>query len=131
MKKQSTLARPLCLALFCMFASCKPTAGPWQQFMACQKYPCLTEVVAVKDAFIQDPEPLFEEFIQSNERGEDWYIGWIYTLRDSVVSNPMYATEPERVAMKQAIISKAREFENDAKYGDWAKSIIQVIENVE
>lgn len=127
MKKLSNLALPLCMALFSFFFSCKQESDAWQKFMACQDYPCLPEVVAVKDAFLKDPKPLFEEFIKTDERGEDTYIGWIYTLRDSVINNPNYAPEADRTAMKTAVLAKAKEFEKDPKYGDWANSIIQEI----
>lgn len=116
------------LGLIALFFACKNTSGPWQKFMACGTNNCVAEVVAVKDAYLQDPKPLFEEFIQTNERGEDHFVGWLYILRDSVLLNPNYGPAADRVAMQQALVAKSKEFENDPKYGEWAKSIIGEIE---
>ena len=96
--------------------------------MDCAITDCVAEVVAVKDVFLQDPKPLFEEFIKTDERGEDTYIGWLYLLRDSVLLNPNHASVEERTAMQQAIVAKAKEYESDPKYGDWAKSILTELE---
>lgn len=129
MKLKSTLFGGLLLAFFVTIFSCKPKeAGPWQKFMSCASNSCVAEVAAVKDAFLQDPKPLFEEFILTDQRGEDHYIGWLYILRDSILLNSNYATAEERFAMQQAIIAKAKEYESDPKYGDWSKSIISELE---
>jgi len=117
------------LGLVLLVLSCKTKeSGPWQKFMACATNACVAEVVAVKDAYLQDPKPLYEEFILTDQRGEDHFIGWLYILRDSVLLNSNFAAVEERFAMQQALISKSKEFENDPKYGDWAKAIIQEIE---
>lgn len=129
MKLKSTLFGGLLLAFFVTVFSCKPKeAGPWQKFMSCASNSCVAEVAAVKDAFLQDPKPLFEEFILTDQRGEDHYIGWLYILRDSILLNSNYAAVEERFAMQQAIIAKAKEYESDPKYGDWSKSIISELE---
>ena len=129
MKIKSTYWEGLCIGLVFFLFSCKTKeSGPWQKFMACATNACVAEAAAVKDAFLQDPKPLFEEFILTDKRGEDSYIGWLYLLRDSILVNSNYASIEERFAMQQAIIAKAKEYENDPKYGDWSKSIISELE---
>jgi hypothetical protein len=119
----------LYIGLVFFIFSCKTKeSGPWQKFMACATNACVAEAAAVKDAFLVDPKPLFEEFILTDKRGEDSYIGWLYILRDSILVNSNYASIEERFAMQQAIIAKAKEYENDPKYGDWSKSIIGELE---
>ncbi len=131
MKFQPTYLAGACLGLFLLLFSCKPKeAGAWQKFMACADNNCVDEVVAVKDAFLQDPKPIFEEFIKTDERGEDSYIGWLYMLRDSVLVNSNFASIEDRFAMQQAVLDKARTFENDPKYGDFAKSMIRELEQL-
>lgn len=113
----------------CLLLSCQPKgSGAWQKFMDCANTNCVAEVTAVKDEFLKDPKPLFEEFIKTDARGEDHFIGWLYLLRDSVLLNSNYAPTEERFAMQQAIIAKAKEFEADQKYGEWAKSILSEVE---
>lgn len=125
MKIKKLLCLGLSFALFTLLSSCKNKAvDAWQKFMACGGTKCVAEAVAVKDAFLQDPKPLFEEFIKTDERGEDTYVGWVYLLRDSVLMNPSYGSVEDRTAMQQAIVAKAKEFEADPKYGDWAKSML-------
>lgn len=112
-----------------LFSACKPGTPPvWQQFMDCGSNNCIDQVVAVKDFYLQNPVPLFEEFIKTNERGEDHFVGWLYILRDSVLLNPAFAPETDRIALQQALLEKSRPFENDPKYGSWAQSIISEIE---
>ncbi len=128
MKVNSMQLAGLCLGLSILVFSCQPKeVDAWQKFMACSTNACVAEVLAVKDAFLADPKPLFEEFILTNERGEDHFVGWSYILRDSVIFNPNYETEAVRTAMQQAIIAKSKEYEADPKYGEWATSIINTI----
>jgi hypothetical protein len=109
--------------------SCQPSVpASWQKFMDCANTACVAEVVAVKDDYLKDPKPLFEEFIKTDERGEDHFVGWLYILRDSVLNNSSYGPTEDRLAMQQALIAKSKEFENDPKYGTWAKSIISEVE---
>jgi hypothetical protein len=116
----------LCIAVCAtLLSSCKKSAPPaWQQFMDCANNDCVAQVVAVKDLYLQDPTVLFEEFIKTDERGEDHFVGWLYILRDSVLMNPNFASDVDRSEMQAAILDKTRPFENDAKYGSWAKSIL-------
>lgn len=127
--------RPKLLGLLCLLTlvfSCQNNSVPasWQKFMDCATNNCVAEVVAVKDDFLKDPKPIFEEFVKTDERGEDHYIGWLYILRDSVLVNSAYGTTEERFAMQQAIVEKAKAYENDPKYGSFAKSMIDEIGNI-
>ncbi len=115
----------LCLALIFMLFSCKPPeSGPWNAFKKCATNACVKEVVAVTNAFLADPKPIFAKFKEGDATGEDHYIGWLYILRDSVLRNSAYASTEERIALQQKIIGVAKPFESDAVYGDFAKSIV-------
>jgi hypothetical protein len=129
MKLQNLLLPLITITIATSFFACKSdSAAPWQQFMACANNNCVDEVLAVKDVYLKDPKPLFEEFILTDARGEDHFVGWLYILRDSVLLNEAHSPTADRVAMQQALIAKSREFENDPKYGSWAKSIIGEVE---
>lgn len=128
--KTNFLAATSLLVLASLF-SCKPNVpASWQKFMDCATNNCVAEVVAVKDDFLKDPKPIFEEFVKTDERGEDHFIGWLYILRDSVLVNSKYGTTEERFAMQQAIVEKAKAYENDPKYGSFAKSMMDEIGNI-
>jgi hypothetical protein len=121
----------LVLGISFLVFSCKPSGSvpaSWQKFMDCANTACVAEVVAVKDDYLKNPKPLFEEFIKTDERGEDHFVGWLYILRDSVLLNSSYGPTEDRIAMQQALISKSKEFEGDPKYGTWAKSVIGELE---
>lgn len=121
----------LLLGISLLAFSCQPggnVPASWQKFMDCANTACVAEVVAVKDDYLKDPKPLFEEFIKTDERGEDHFVGWLYILRDSVLVNSSYGPTMDRFNMQQALIAKSREFENDPKYGTWAKSVIGELE---
>ncbi|MBK8565382.1 MAG: hypothetical protein IPN76_19055 [Saprospiraceae bacterium] len=121
----------LVFGITALLFSCKPSGSvpaSWQKFMDCANTACVAEVVAVKDDYLNDPKPLFEEFIKTDERGEDHFVGWLYILRDSVLNNSSYGPTMDRFNMQQALINKSREFENDPKYGTWAKSVIGELE---
>ncbi|MBI5915788.1 MAG: hypothetical protein HY842_10450 [Bacteroidetes bacterium] len=128
MKKSIFNISSLSLALAFLLSSCKTESTPWQAFMACADNTCVDEVVAVKDAFLKDPKPIFAEFVKTDERGEDYYIGWLYLLRDSVLVNSARGTTEERFAMQQAILDTCKAYANDPKFGDFAKSIITELE---
>lgn len=131
MKIKTYLLAVSCLVLSAVFFSCQPSVpASWQKFMDCATNNCVAEVVAVKDDFLKDPKPIFEEFVKTDQRGEDHYIGWLYILRDSVLVNSKYGTTEERFAMQQAIVEKAKAYENDPKYGSFAKSMMDEIGNI-
>lgn len=119
----------LAIGIAALISSCQSSvSASWQKFMDCANNACVAEVVAVKDDYLKDPKPLFEEFIKTDARGEDHFVGWLYILRDSVLLNPGFGPTADRVAMQQALVAKSKEFENDPKYGQWAKSVINEIE---
>ncbi len=129
MKNQTNYFFGLLFSFCILISACQPSVpASWQKFMDCANTACVAEVVAVKDDYLKDPKPLYEEFIKTDERGEDHFVGWLYILRDSVLLNSNYGPTEDRVAMQQALIAKSKEFENDPKYGTWAKSIIGEIE---
>ncbi len=111
-----------------VFACQNAQTGPWADFKKCATNACVKEVVAVTNAFLADPKPIFANFKEGDETGEDHYIGWLYILRDSVLVNSNYASIEDRFALQQKIIDTARPFVNDPKYGDFAKSIVSEIE---
>jgi hypothetical protein len=41
--------------------------------------------------------------------------------------NPNYSTEAERTSIKNALLAKAKPYENDPKYGEWAKSMMMTL----
>ncbi len=131
MKNQKNHLFGLMTGLCLFFFSCQPSVpASWQKFMDCANTACVAEVVAVKDDYLKNPKSLYEEFIKTNERGEDHFVGWLYILRDSVLMNASYGSTEDRVAIQQALIAKSKEFENDPKYGEWAQSIIREVEQL-
>lgn len=117
------------VALFAsLLSSCKSGSGPWQDFTACATNACVEEALAVKDAFLDNPQALLRQFDATYQKGEDHVIGWLYILRDSVLLNPAYASTDERFNMQQALIDAARPYANDPKLGEMAQSILSEIE---
>ena len=108
--------------------SCKKEAGPWATFIECSSNACVAEAIAVKDAFLENPQALLEQFAKTYEKGEDHVVGWIYLLRDSVLLNGSFAEPQVRFDLQQAIIQAAKPFENDPKLGEMAKSVLDEVE---
>ncbi len=129
MKKSTFYFQAILLAISLFIFSCETTApGPWEDFMKCATSACVTEAIAVKDAFIKDPKAMLAKFDEAGQRGEDHFIGWLYIMRDSVLINMDYSPTEDRIAMQQAIINAAKPYENDPKYGELAQSIIGEVE---
>lgn len=117
------------IALFCR---CTATSSdPWEDFTKCATNACIKEAIAVKDAFLKDPEKLLGQFQTTYEKGEDHVIGWLYMLRESVLINPNMGTVEERLAMQKALIDAARPFENDPKVQEMAQSVINELNIVD
>jgi hypothetical protein len=117
----------LLLLIFTSFCACKnnaPTPDAWSNFKKCASNNCIQEVLAVKDAFLKNPQQVLTEFQATYEIGEDHVIGWLYVLRDSVLINPKMGTVEARLAMQQAIMAAAKPFEKDAKVHEMAKSVL-------
>jgi hypothetical protein len=106
--------------------ACQPPApkpDAWAAFQKCEGG-CIKEVLAVKEAFLKNPQQVLTDFQTTYEKGEDHVIGWLFILRDSVLINPKMGTVQERLAMQQALIGAAKPFEKDAKVHEMAKSVI-------
>ena len=108
--------------------SCKKESGPWAKFIECSSNACVAEAIAVKDAFLEDPKSMLEQFAKTYEKGEDYVVGWIYLLRDSVLLNGSFAEPQARFDLQQAIIQAAKPYENDPKLGEMAKSVLGEVE---
>lgn len=115
------------LALLLLLSACSSETGPWADFKACATTACVEEVVAVQEAFLQEPGAMLERFHASGENGEDHFVGWLYILRDSVLTNETYASREDRFAMQQAIIGTAQSYTEDPKYGELASMIMQEV----
>ena len=110
-----------------LFSACQTTeskSDAWATFQKCSGNNCVKEAVAVKDAFLKNPQTVLTEFQATYEKGEDHVIGWLYILRDSVLLNPKMGTMEERLAMQQSVIAAAKPFEKDAKVQEMAKSVM-------
>ena len=110
-----------------LFFACQTTetkSNAWVTFQKCSGNNCVKEALAVKDAFVKNPQQTLNEFQATYEKGEDHVIGWLYILRDSVLLNPKMGTMDERLAMQQAVIAAAKPFEKDAKVQEMAKSVM-------
>lgn len=115
------------LVLLIALWSCAGETGPWAEFKACATTACVDEVVAVQEAFLKEPGVMLERFEASSAQGEDHVIGWLYILRDSVLTNEAYASREDRYALQQALIGAAQPYANDPKYGEMAGMIIDEV----
>jgi hypothetical protein len=109
--------------LFAVCGCSKPKTDTWAEFLKCDSN-CTSQVLAVKDAFLQDPKKLLTSFQATYEQGDDRVVGWLYMLRDSVLLNPEMGTIEQRLAMQKDIIAAAKPFENDPKVHEMAKSVM-------
>jgi hypothetical protein len=117
----------LCFISTICFCACQmvaPQSNSWEIFTKCAGNNCIKEVIAVKDAFLKNPQPILTEFQATYEKGEDHVIGWLFILRDSVLMNPKMGTVEARYAMQQAVIAAAKPFEKDVKVHEMAQSVI-------
>ncbi len=108
--------------------SCKKPSGPWAQFVECSANGCVAEAIAVKDAFLEDPKSMLEQFARTYQKGEDHVVGWVHLLRDSMLLNGSFGEPQERFDLQQAVINAAKPFENDPKLGEMAKSVLDEVE---
>lgn len=117
------------VALVCLsFFSCQNTQkDAWDAFTACGTTACVEEVLAVKDAFLKDPKAILTRFNETDEKGEDHVVGWLYILRDSVLVNSNYASVEERFELQQKIVEAAKPFQEDPKFKDMAKFVVDEV----
>jgi hypothetical protein len=107
-----------------------PTSDAWASFKKCATNNCVKEAIAVKDAFLKNPQQVLAEFQATYEKGEDHVIGWLYILRDSVLTNPNMGALDARVKMRDAVVAAAKPFENDPKMKEMAKSVVSEMESI-
>ncbi len=116
----------LSLMLIGFFAcqTAAPTSDAWTVFKNCATNKCVKEALAVKDDFLKNPQKVLTDFQATYEKGEDHVIGWLYILRDSVLTNPNMGALDARMKMRDAIVAAAKPFENDPKVHEMAKSVV-------
>ncbi len=122
----------LLLMLSSCFLSCQSAkSDAWENFLKCPDNNCIKEVLAVKDAFLNNPKQLLTQFQATYESGDDRVIGWLYMFRDSVLINPKMGTIEERLAMQKALIDAAKPYEKDPKVHEMAESVINELRIVD
>ena len=116
------------LVLMSCFFACNPKGtDAWDAFTACASTTCVKEVMAVKDAFLENPEAILTRFNESDKQGTDHVVGWLYILRDSVLLNSSFASTEERFDLQQQIVEVAKPYQENAKFADMAKFVVDEI----
>jgi hypothetical protein len=124
----------IAFALFicaCQTAPTTSASDAWSSFQKCSGSPCVQEALAVKEAFLKNPQQVLTAFQTTYEKGEDHVIGWLFILRDSVLINPKMGTVDERLAMQQAVIAAAKTYENDPKVQEMARNVMDYLNVVD
>lgn len=116
--------------MFCLCACQTKRMDAWDAFTTCATNACVEEVLAVKDAFLADPEAILTRFNESDTKGEDSVVGWLYILRDSVMLNPDFGSVQERLALQKEIVTTAQSYESNAKFKDMASFVVREIGNL-
>ncbi len=111
-----------------LILGCQSGSGPWADFTKCASSACVTEAVAVKIAFLKDPQTLLGQFQETYAKGDDHVVGWLYILRDSILLNEQYGGAAERYALQVRLVAAAKAFEKDPKLGEIARSVLAEIE---
>ena len=114
----------------CACQTAAPKQDAWAAFQKCEGG-CVTEVLAVKDALLKNPQQVLTDFQATYEKGEDHVIGWLYILRDSVLINPKMGTVDTRLAMQAALIAAAKTYEKDGKVHAMAKDVVDYLSVVD
>lgn len=116
------------LVLMISIFACNPKGtDAWDAFTACGSTTCLEEVLAVKDAFLENPEAILTRFNESDEQGTDHVVGWLYILRDSVLLNSSFASTEDRFDLQQQIVEAAKPYQENPKFADMAKFVVDEI----
>ena len=111
--------------LFCYCTTTETKSDAWAAFLNCPSgKDCMKEAIAVKDAFLKNPQQVLTQFQATYEQGDDRVVGWLFMLRDSILMNPKMGSIEERIAMQQAVIAAAKPFEKDAKVHEMAASVM-------
>jgi hypothetical protein len=109
----------------CCTTSTETKSDAWAAFLNCPSgKDCMKEALAVKDAFLKNPQQVLTQFQATYEKGDDRVVGWLFMLRDSVLMNPKMGNIEERIAMQQAVVAAAKPFEKDTKVHEMAASVM-------
>ena len=133
MKMKIRILFPILFAtLLIAFYACQNTEGDasWAAFKKCASNKCVKEALAVKDALVKDPRHLLTDFQATYEKGQDHLIGWLYLMRDSVLTNTQMGALDKRIEMRNAIIKAVKPFENDAKLKEITKTVVDGMEHI-
>ena len=114
------------ISLILLACSTPDTGNPWADFTQCANRNCLKEAIAVKDALVKSPKPMLEQFQATYEKGNDHVIGWLYFMRDSVLTNQSYGTLEQRTAIQHSVLTAIKPFFDDIKVEEMATSIAEV-----
>ncbi len=111
--------------------SCQPAEdASWAAFKKCGSNACVQEALAVRAALVKNPKGLLKNFLSTYEAGEDHLIGWLYLLRDSVLTNPQAGTYEERIGWRDEVLNAAQPYADDPKLGEIARVIVQELESI-
>jgi hypothetical protein len=124
------VAFALCVCA-CQTAPTTATSHAWSSFQKCSGSPCIQEALAVKEAFLKNPQQTLTAFQATYEKGEDHVVGWLFILRDSVLINPKMGSVDERLAMQQAVIAASKTYEKDPKVKEMAKNVMDYLNVVD
>ncbi len=102
----------------------------WAAFKRCGSNACVQEALAVKAAFLKDPETLLRDFLNTYEQGDDHLIGWLYLMRDSVLTHSEAGAYEERVGWRDEIVQAAKPYAEHPKWGAIARVIVDEMEAI-
>lgn len=119
------------LAFTTLFFACKNEKNnAWEAFTKCGTNRCVKEALDVKDALIKNPEQTLLAFHATYEKGNDHVIGWLYLLRDSVLTNQKMGDLLSRIAMQQSVMNAVKPFIVNAKMGETAKVVFDGMDSI-
>lgn len=121
----------LFFSLLLLFQACKSDKQTaWSAFTKCATNACVTEAVAVKDALLANPSTVLMEFQDTYAKGEDHVIGWLYIIRDSILTNPTQGTLDSRIAMRDKIVAAVAPYLDHKQFGEMARNVKDEMESI-